>query len=113
LVRLVFENEVGIGLPMYGPITADDLAATIETIKEHAALPPWRLIKPPYRAFDVVTMYRRTTDSPHRLVRHVGVMIGARKLLHVEQECDTVKADIDDPWMRGRIAGVYRHEALA
>lgn len=111
LVRLVFKEQLAIELPSYGAISASEIAASARLIEANATLPPWTIAEAPYRCFDVATFYQRPDPSKPRIERHIGVMINATTVLHVECGCDTVKESLAGR-LRFTLARVRRHEAL-
>jgi cell wall-associated NlpC family hydrolase len=114
LVRLVFAERAGIDLPSYGEIRASDLARVAEIMTAARHLPPWQMEVPvpKARALDVVLMLgRRRGQAAERM--HVGVMVDAARVLHVEAETAAVVVPLDHPQLRRRVCGVFRHEDLA
>lgn len=88
LVRLVYGHECGVALPAYGEISARDLARIAGEVESAANADPW-IAAAPARAFDVVVMMRR-----HRPV-HVGVMVDAGRVLHIEAKTAAVCVPLD------------------
>jgi hypothetical protein len=114
LVRLLYREQLGIDLPEFGPLSADDVLAAARAMRSGAVLPPWRYVEPPLRAFDGVVMTRRSRQTRFRAVEgHAGVMLNHRTMLHVDDAAGAVKVPIDLPSIRDRIIGFVRHEALA
>lgn len=106
LVRLVFAEVLGIELPTYGEISARDLARVTRTIRDHSALAPWLPVAGDARPFDVLVMAGRP--------QHVGVMVDARHVLHVEAATAAVIVPAArSPQVRWRRLSLHRHEALA
>ncbi|MFG1247609.1 NlpC/P60 family protein [Xanthobacter flavus] len=106
LVRLVYSEVLGIDLPTYGEISAGDLARVTRTIRDDSAVAPWLPIEGEARAFDVLVMAGRPL--------HVGVMIDARHVLHVEAATAAVIVPAArSPHVRWRRLSLHRHEALA
>jgi hypothetical protein len=56
------------------------------------------------RAFDLVTM--RLYDRSW--VRHVGVAVDARHVIHTEKNFDSVKVPLDHYTIKHRVAGFHR-----
>ena len=105
LVRAVYADRLGVDLPSYGEISARDLARIarqMETAKDDG----WRQIGTP-RALDVVLM--RSGRGGARVV-HVGVMVDANRLLHVEEAAATAVVPVTHFSVAGRIVG-YRRRA--
>ena len=104
-VRLCYRECLGVDLPSYGEISARDLARIarqMETAKDDG----WRQIGTP-RALDVVLM--RSGRGGARVV-HVGVMVDANRLLHVEEAAATAVVPVTHFSVAGRIVG-YRRRA--
>jgi cell wall-associated NlpC family hydrolase len=115
LVRLAFTERAGIGLPSYGEIPAARLARVAERMMADSLLPPWTVATGAPRELDVVLMTGRTLQDGRRrpLAMHVGVMIDARRVLHVEEETAAVAIALDHPSVRRRVRGLFRHEDLS
>lgn len=108
LVRAVFRNEKGIELPAYGEITAKDLLAMAHRVDAVEALDPWQLIATP-QAFDVALM---RGPRGGRGIVHVGVMVDARHVLHIQKSTHSVIVPVSHYSVSGRIAGYRRHKSL-
>lgn len=127
MIWRAYRDEAAIELQQYAPLSADDIVAAARTMRRAKALPPWchiASLEPGessqalavrarrallLRAFDVVEMLTGDAAADG----HVGLMIGPRRLIHVEVDCSTVKVDLLDPTIEWRVTGFYRHEALA
>lgn len=106
LVRLVFAEVLGIDLPTYGEISAREVARVTRTIRDDSAAAPWFPVAGAARPFDVLVMVGRPL--------HVGVMVDARHVLHVEAATAAVIVPVDRaPQVRWRRLSLHRHEALA
>jgi len=103
LVRLVLSERYGKHLPSFGGeyASASD-AATVSRIfdERRPMVDATRLDAPEEGA--VVLMLRRG------LPLHVGVMVDARNVLHVERGTDSIVERIDNTRLRSRIEGFYR-----
>lgn len=106
LVRLIYAEQAGLELPLYGEISARDLAAVARAIRtgQDAWFEPERPA-----ALDAVTM-RLTSRS---WVGHVGVMVDARRLIHIEEKTAAAVVPVDHFTVRDRIAGYRRHRDIA
>jgi len=105
LVQLVMREERGIALPSYGEISALDLAKVAGLIAGESALEPWLpVIKA--EPFDVAVMYRRRDPV------HVGIMVSANEILHIEQKTAAVMVPIDHGSVRFRYPRFFRHREL-
>lgn len=105
LVREVYARELGIMLPSYGEISAHDLAQIAREMRTRAD-DGWRA--PPAPApFDVCLM---RGPSGRAAVVHVGVMVDADRVLHVEAATAAVVVPVRHYSIAGRILG-YRRPA--
>ena len=70
------------------------------------------------KAFDVVLMSGRSVrhlqidGQPRRLAIHVGIMVNEKFMLHADFHAASVCMHINDPLIRHRIMGFYRHKEL-
>jgi cell wall-associated NlpC family hydrolase len=111
LVRAVFRDCAGIELPAYGEIAAAETARVAAAFDAATAGETWiRTMRP--RAFDVAVMRAREKRLGSR-IRHCGVMIDGTRMLHLEVNTATVLVPAAHPSVKFRIAGFYRHWALA
>lgn len=112
LVRLVYADHAGIDLPAYGEVSSHELLAVTRSLQEGARNEAWkRADAEPRRALDVVLMKR--LDKPGSVPTHVGVMLDAKRVLHVEEETDSVAVVISHPSVASRLIGFYRHRDLS
>lgn len=114
LVRLALRTEHGIELPIYGEVSAIDIARAARRISTDSGTRPWRKVESPHE-FDVALMTARTSsEAGHRTVPgHVGIMTSATHVLHVWLATDAVAMPINHPRLQQKILGFYRHEALS
>ena len=106
LVYLVYREVLGIELPGYGEISAHDMARASHRIRTDSAMAPWVPVTGPAQAMDVLVMRGRPL--------HVGVMVDAGHVLHVEAATASVIVPVDrSPQVRWRRLSLHRHEALA
>lgn len=107
LVRLVYASCLGVILPSYGDISADDLASIAKRMSADAVdLLPWRAVEKP-EVFDVCVMrwYGR------REAAHVGVMVDSKRVLHTERVLgSSCIVPIDHYSIKSRIAFFRRHK---
>lgn len=104
LVRLAYVENLGVELPDYGEISANDLLAVARSIG--GGQEKWRAIPVP-RALDVVLM--RLYDRAW--VGHVGVMIDGGRLLHTESSIAAAVVGLGHFTVQHRIAGFRRLKA--
>lgn len=106
LVHLVYREVLGIDLPTYGEISAHDVARVTERIREDSAGAPWLPVLVAAQPFDVLVMRGKPL--------HVGLMVDAAHVLHVEAATSAVIVPVSrSPQVRWRRIASYRHEALA
>jgi len=106
LVAAVYRDCLGVDLPAYGEISARDLvrvARTMEARKDDG----WIAVDDP-QEFDVCLM---RTPRGGAVVAHVGVMIDAQRLLHVEAASAAVVVPVKNFTVAGRILGYRRRAA--
>ena len=107
LVVRVFAEVRSISLPAYGEIPARDLARIARTMRREQLGETWPAVTVP-EPFDVATM---RSGSGRSAIVHVGVMIDAARMLHVEAASHAVVVPIAHHSVRGRIAGFRRYRA--
>lgn len=101
LVKLYYNNELGINLPCLSSLYEHTQDAKIVGVISNEAL-NWRLVDVP-DANDVAVLSMRGMPF------HVGLMTGKRDMLHIEQDINSVIERIDSPIWNSRIKGFYRH----
>lgn len=111
LVRIVYAEQACIDLPSYGEIGAHELLAVTRALDAGMLDETWRRVDgETRRPLDVVVMKR--LDKAGAVPVHVGVMLDARRVLHVEEATDSVAVAVTHPSVAGRIVGFYRHRDL-
>lgn len=103
LVRRVYADRLGIDLPAYGEISARDLMR-IARAMQAGADDGWRPVSVP-QALDVALMRGPRGGAS---VVHVGVMIDARQMLHVEEASAAVIVPVTHWSVASRIVGYRR-----
>jgi hypothetical protein len=104
LVRLIYNEELGIPLPIYGEIDTKDLLSAAKRIKKQSSGLPWIDVKEP-QDFDVVLM----RHGPHsNFPGHVGVWFDGY-ILHALDRMDSVLARATHLSVAWRILGYRRH----
>lgn len=112
LVRLVFQNALGLGLAPYDDICAADFI-TLANGGAHV----WRAVGEDRRPFDIVTFWDWIGGL--RTVAHCGVMVSPAELLHVEPSVDPARpagsiiVRLDSGPHRSRRAGTFRHRDVS
>lgn len=116
LVWLVYSQELGIVLDKYLPITAADIRAAAKTIRREASIGPWtRVDNTLAQDFDFVLIaaYDEEKNKISRIEGHIGLAVGNRRVLHIEETSRTSSCPKrDHPTIRERILATYRHEAM-
>lgn len=102
LVRAVYADRLGLELPSYGEISADDLVRVARAM-DRAKDDGWVPCGP--QPFAVVLM--RHPRGGRRIV-HVGVMVDDKRVMHVEEATSTVVVPVDHMSVSGRIVGYRR-----
>lgn len=110
LVRLVFADH-GVDLPSYDAISAKEMLAVARAMSKDSAVEPWAIATEPYRKMDVVVMKRLSETG--RAPVHVGVMMDARRMLHVTEDVASHVIRLTDPRLPFRVLSVHRHRAFA
>lgn len=103
LVRRVYAARLGVDLPVYGEIAADDLVRVARAMRRGAD-DGWRAVAEP-RPLDVVLM---RGPGGGQAVVHVGVMADAARMLHAERATGSVLVPLAHWTVAGRIAGFRR-----
>jgi cell wall-associated NlpC family hydrolase len=106
LLRLVYAEQRGIDLPSYGEISAHDLLSLARKMGEVKDYDCWQPVTDP-QEFDAVIM--RPSDGRNSII-HVGTMIDAKRMLHVEQASAAVIVPIRHYSVTGRISGFRRYK---
>lgn len=107
LVRLVLAEQFGVAVPSYTDAYGDAHAGgqVAPLIAAHRA--EWTAVPAgAERLGDGVLL--RTKGWP----MHVGVMVAAGTMLHIEAGIDSVLERLDAPIWRHRVIGIYRHPGL-
>lgn len=107
LVHLVYREQCGIDLPMHEAVIPGDGIAIARAFRKARLLSPWCDVSGDRRDFDLLLMLKGNVPM------HVGIAVGPRKLLHVEEGTATMCVAAVHPFYRSRIVAAYRHEALA
>lgn len=106
LVVRVYADRLGVVLPAYGEVSAADLMRVARAMRDGSgASDGWRAVAAPAE-FDVALM--RGAQGGQAVV-HVGVVVGATRLLHVEAASHAVLVPLDHWSVRDRILGYRRH----
>jgi len=111
LARLVYFGELGVVLPDYreGYDDPDALRQLGPLIAGESTLPPWRRLRPDATPapLDLALFRRGAFES------HVGVMVDARHMLHMDgEDCAKIVPVCDVAWGK-RLTAYLRHDLLA
>ena len=104
LVRMVYQNELGIDLPVHSGALANTTAASLRRVAAVAAgeiSRRWERVTEP-KAFDVALLRRGKINC------HVGVVAGPGIMLHVEDGIDAALEHYDGAQWKEKIAGFFR-----
>jgi cell wall-associated NlpC family hydrolase len=109
LVRLAYADVAGILMPSHDTVAADDLHRVLRLIDKALLIPPWstQVQRGSERALDVVVM------SDRKLPAHVGLVVEPGMVLHAQEASMSTIMRLDDPALRRRVLGIYRHDQLA
>lgn len=102
LVRLVYAEQLEIELEDFG--AARSRLENAAVVADRRRRWPWRIVDRA-RAFDVVVFRRGRFDD------HIGIMIDARLMLHVDMGNEALVDDVTSPEWRSRVAAFHRHVA--
>ena len=105
LVRLVLQDRAGLELPVHGATRFVERA-----LARAMAGPDWSRVEQP-RALDVVIMVTPVGDGLAAPL-HVGVMVSATHLLHVDEDALSHCVALRDATVRPRLDGFWRHREL-
>ena len=108
LARLCYSECLGIDLPSYGDISAQDMMRIALKIEEDAASQIW-VAAPAPQEFDFVVM----KWFAKRHIGHVGIVLDKRHILHTEAHTGPVIVPIDHFSIKTRIAYYRRHWSMA
>lgn len=103
LVCRIYSDQLGVDLPRYGEISAKDLIAVARAMR--APQERWRPVEAP-AAYDVVLMTHRAGGAGH-----VGVMVDAKRLIHVQRATASVVVPVGHLSVSGKILGYRRYVA--
>lgn len=113
LYRLVLLEQLGIELPLWSIVNADDLRAVFRVIGDERTNEQWHHVEErDVQDLDLVLMrgFFGGGDKPlHSGPLHVGCYVHPWRVLHIERRCNSVLTRFQN--MRPRILGLYRHEA--
>lgn len=105
--------RLGIELPPYADVSADELLKVARSTIAESKRGPWTPVERPL-PLDVVLMTGFSTErSCARAPVHVGVMVDERRVLHVERGRNAAIYLLTSPHIRHRIVGFYRHDVIA
>lgn len=106
LVRLIYARELDIDLPSYGETSAADLIKVSRAITADKDDEQWKSVdRSDLKAFDVAVM----KFSGKRSIGHVGIIVNARQVLHVEKATAAVIVPLDHWTVRERLECFRRH----
>lgn len=106
LVHLVYREQLGIDLPEYDGIDPKDSLSIARAFRQARLATPWHEATGPRHDFDLVLMLRGNVPM------HVGIAVGSRRILHVEEGAATMCVEAAHPFYRDRVVAAFRHEKL-
>lgn len=111
LIRLIYKEELDVGLPSYGDISAHDAMRITRAVKEGSEVPNigrWRDLNPTDKMspFDIVLM--KWIGS--KVAGHIGIVTDDFKLLHTEEYTGPVIVPMNHPSINRRIVKYARWE---
>lgn len=101
LIKIIYAEQLGIDLPDYGEISANDLLRVARAMKNGQER--WEAVDKP-QEFDLVAL--RLYDRGW--VGHVGVMVDGKRMLHTESTIEASVVPLDHFTVRDRVAGFRR-----
>lgn len=109
LVRLIYQQELGIDLPLYSEVSTSNLLEVLRTMNTASTQvnKPWIELGDGGRAccFDLVAM----TVASGRRIGHVGLMIDANNMIHADRGVGVVIQEVTHPLICNRIVQYYRY----
>ncbi len=106
IVRLIYQEELGIELNHYGGITVHDIMRVVRTLNKEFRQ-SWSKVETP-KEFDVAAMMNGTDNKSFS---HCGIMVSDTTILHMREDSGCMASRIDDPETQSLILGFYRHGA--
>ena len=104
IVYLVLKHRAGIEIDPQADVSAADVARASNRALSVAHNEPWREVAGEPQAFDVALL----KGDPF----HTGIIIAPNILLHVWRSPSSMAMSLDNPRIRARIVGFFRHSAL-
>ena len=104
LVKLIYENELGIELPDFN-ISALDTPAVIEAM-DSGKRKQWRDTSLEPEKYDVVALH--IGQKHFNMVNHVGIYMGNGMFIHTLQRTASMMNRMGDAQWKSRVLGVYR-----
>jgi len=108
LVVLAYRHELGIALPAYAEIAADDLRGAAAAMAANGA--DWRVVTDP-QPYDLVLMRGLSIVGGQSLAvrAHVGLVVPGGAVRHTEDGVGPAVLPLGDPFIARRIEGYRRH----
>lgn len=104
LARLVYANELQIGLPSYAAdYGSADFAPEVAALIHDRVGPPWSPVAGCVHQFDLLLLRLGRHDT------HVGIAIDHRIMLHMAVGCSAKVEGFRYGRWAHRLVGVYRH----
>lgn len=114
LYRLVLREQVGVELPAFDTVNANDGDEIADVMRIEATGDEWQPIElaDAYN-FDCVLMrafYSNKRQGLEAAPTHVGCFVFPWRVLHIEKRCDSVCVPVVD--VAWRIHSIHRHRSL-
>ena len=109
LVHFAYRQNLGLALCEYSDVSAHDVMAVARRMERPGCEGPWRPVQSDVAPFDVMVA---TARPGARRAGHVGLMLDARRVLHVWEATNVCVMPIDHAFLAGRVLGIWRHRDL-
>lgn len=119
LVCDAYASHLGITLPKYSDVDAEEMWSVARAVGEHAYVHPWYSVTPfpgGEREFDVVVMkgWLPCADGIiRRGVIHTGLITRLGHVMHTDMQHMVVEVPLNHVTVKRRLVGCYRHSVGA
>ena len=104
LHRLICAERLGIELPLWDTVTADDRRAVVAAVEEQTEADCWRAVARSQAIECDLVLIRQAGEAVH-----VGTHIGHERLIHTQRQIGAVVIGLGHPRISRRIEGIYRY----
>lgn len=106
----IYKNELGIDLPGYSDISAENLLQIYHAMNTDKDSEIWESVNPEdIQAFDICVM----RGAGIRRVCHAGIVLDKKRIIHMEKGVDSCIVTLDHFSIRERIDCYRRHKHLS